>query len=230
MSDIPEQPKKSAADVAYGVTRAAVSAVPWVGSPSAELIGVIFGPPLERRREEWMEKLAGAVREVQEKLPELTPEKLSSDPAFISVAMRATEIAIRTHEQEKLEALRNAIVNSQLPESIDETIQQIFLNNIDVLTAWHLKLLVFFDDPPDWTRVNKIQVPNLNMGSPAQILEHAMHDLAGKRDFYNRLVEDLVQRGLMPGGGIHTMMTGSGTLAPRTTPWAKLFVKFISKR
>src|SRR2546421_9006344 len=43
MSDIPEEPKKSARDVAYTVVKAADSGVPIVGGPAAELLGLVFG-------------------------------------------------------------------------------------------------------------------------------------------------------------------------------------------
>jgi hypothetical protein len=159
MSDIPEEPKKSAADVAYTVAKAAVSAVPVAGGPAAELLGIIFGPSLEKRREKWLEQLADAVKEVQGKVAELTPEKLSQNEAFISTALRATEIAVRTHQEEKLEALRNAVVSAALPDAPNETLQQIFLNHVDSLTPWHMRILAFFDDPKDWGRRHKITYP-----------------------------------------------------------------------
>ncbi len=134
MSDIPEEPKKSARDVAYTVVKAAVSGVPIVGGPAAELLGLVFGPPLEKRREKWLEQLAGAVEEILDKMADLTPDTLSQNEVFVSTALRVTEIAIRTHQQEKLEALRNAVVNAALPEAPDETLQQIFLNHVDNLT------------------------------------------------------------------------------------------------
>ena len=114
--------------MAQAVVKAAISAVPvapcW---PATELLGLIFGPPIEKRREEWLNTLADAVKEVQNKQADLTAEKLSQDPAFVSTAMRASELAIRTHQKEKLDALRNAVVNAALPGGPDETMQQIFL-------------------------------------------------------------------------------------------------------
>jgi hypothetical protein len=46
MADVPELPKKTAADVAYGVVKAALAAAPVVGGTAAEIIGLVFGPPL----------------------------------------------------------------------------------------------------------------------------------------------------------------------------------------
>src|SRR5262249_11288807 len=46
MSDVPDEPKESAGDVAYAVAKASVSGVPVVGGSAAELLGLVFGPPL----------------------------------------------------------------------------------------------------------------------------------------------------------------------------------------
>ncbi len=229
MSDVPEEPKKSAADMAYTVVKAAVSAVPVAGGPAAELLGLIFGPPLERRREQWLEQLASAVKEVQEKASELTPEKLSQNEAFVSTALRATEIAVRTHQQEKLEALRNAVVSAALPGAPDDTLQQIFLNHVDSLTPWHLRVLSFFDDPRGWGERHGISYPTWTMGSPSRVLEQSMPSLAGQRGFYDQIVSDLEQRGLMQSGGLHTTMTAQGMFSSRTTDLGKQFLSFISK-
>jgi hypothetical protein len=229
VSDVPEEPKKSAADVAYAVTKAVVSGVPIVGGPAAELVGLVFGPPLEKRREKWLEQLAEAVKGVQEKVSELTPEKLSEDEAFVTTALRTTEIAIRTHQQEKLEALRNAVVNAALPDAPDETMQQIFLNHVDNLTPLHLRILAFFNDPRGWGEKNSITYPNWTMGSPATVLEQSMSELAGQRGFYDHIVNDLEQRGLMPSGGLHTTMTSHGMFSQRTTPHGRQFLQFVSR-
>ena len=230
MSDIPEEPTKSAADVAYTVAKAAVSAVPVAGGPAAELLGLIFGPPLEKRREKWLEQLADAAKELQEKVAGLTPEKLSEDEAFITAALHATEIAVRTHQQEKLDALHNAVVNAALPGAPDDTLQQIFLNHVDTLTPWHLLILAFFDDPQDWGRRHNITYPTWTMGSPSRVLEQSIPNLAGRRGFYDQLVNDLEQRGLMTSGGLHTTMTAQGMFSSRTTALGKQLLQFITKK
>jgi hypothetical protein len=229
MTEIPEQPKKSAGDVAQTIVKAAVSAVPVVGGPAAELIGFIFGPPLERRRKAWLDTLADAVKEVQGRVGELTPEKLSEDAAFITTAMHATEVAMRTHQQEKLDALRNAVINAALPTAPDETVRHTFLSYIDDLTPSHLRILKYFDDPSEWFRSRGMPVPQLYSGSPSQLLEQAMPELKGKQAFYDVIVAGLEQRKLM-GGSIHGMVTAAGILAQRSTPFGREFLSFISQR
>jgi hypothetical protein len=229
MADIPDEPKKSASDVAYGMAKAAVSSVPVAGAAAAELLALIFGPPIEKRRQRWVEQLAEAIKELQEKMADLTSEKLSENEAFVTTALHATEIAVRTHQEEKLEALRNAVISAALPDAPDDTLQQIFLNYVDSLTPWHLRVLMFFDDPRDWGESHGIVYPTWAMGSPARVLEQSMPELAGQGTFYNQLVSDLEQRGLLAGGGIHTTMTAQGMFSSRTTPLGRQFLQFISR-
>lgn len=228
MADIPAEPKMSAGDYAYGVVKAAVSAVPVAGGPASELLGLIFGPPLEKRRGEWLNELADAIREIQGRVAELTPEKLSQNEAFVTTALHASQIAIRTHQRDKRDALRNAVVSAALPDAPDETLQQIFLNYVESLTGWHLRILAFFADPRAWGRRHNIVYPNWTMGSPAVVLETSMRQLAGQRAFYDQIFADLDQRGLVTGGVLHTSMTSQGMFASRTTNLGDRFLRFIA--
>jgi len=217
-------------DVAYTVVKAALSAVPIAGGPAAELVGLVFGPPLEKRREKWLEQLADAVKEVQDKVSELTPEKLSKNEAFVTTVLRATEIAVRTHQQEKLEALRNAVVSAALPDAPDETLQQIFLNHADTLTPWHLLILNFLDNPGAWGQRNGIKYPMYMMGFPTMVLEQSMPQLSGRPEFYDQIVTDLEQMGLLRAGGLRTFGTVHDMFSPRTTARGKQFLAFISRK
>jgi hypothetical protein len=72
-----------------------------------------------------METVAETIRKLeQEKGVKL--EDLQHNESFITTVMQATQMAVRNHEQEKLGALRNAIVNSALPHAPDDSLQQMF--------------------------------------------------------------------------------------------------------
>jgi hypothetical protein len=55
--------------------------------------------------------------------------------------MHATQAAIRNHQKEKLEALRNAVLNSAEKNALDEDIKLMFVSLIDTFTPWHLRIL-----------------------------------------------------------------------------------------
>ena len=118
MDDLPT--KKNSADVAREVGRAVVSLVPAAGGPLQVVFENFFASPLERRKEAWLQRLADAVKEVEARVTELTPEKLAKNEAFVTVAMHASQIALRNHQEAKIEALRNAVLNAALPNSPQE--------------------------------------------------------------------------------------------------------------
>jgi hypothetical protein len=69
-----ELPSPSGEDLAHSAVRAAVSLVPGVGSPALEFFNHLFGSPVEKRRQEWMEGVAEGLRQI-EAYPELRANK-----------------------------------------------------------------------------------------------------------------------------------------------------------
>jgi hypothetical protein len=68
----------------------------------------------------------------------------------VDAVVTATRIVDRTSQREKIEALRNAVLNSALPAAPDQDIQQLYFALIDNLTPTHLRLLTLLDNPPGW--------------------------------------------------------------------------------
>ena len=227
MNDLPT--KKSAGDVAREVGRAVASLVPAAGGPLQVVFENFFSSPIERRKEAWLQQLADVVKEVEGRVAELTPEKLAENEAFVTVAMQASQIALRNHQQTKLEALRNAVLNAALPNPPQEDEQMIFLRLIDQLTPWHLSVLSVLDEPVRWMERHGVANPGWGMGGTSAVLEHSLPELRGQRDTYDQIVRDLQSEGLLGQGQfLHVMMTGGGMVASRTTDRGKRFIGFIT--
>jgi hypothetical protein len=192
--------KKNVGDTAREMGKAIVSAVPVAGGPLQVLFENVFSAPIEKRKQAWLEQLAEVVTEVQQKVDGLTPEKLATNEVFITVAMQASQIAIRNHQQEKLEALRNAVLNSALPNPPEEDEQIIFLRLIDQLAPWHLRILTLLSGPDQWMARNNVQNPGWSAGGVSTVIEHCLPDLSGKRDIYDQIVRDLQAEGLVGQG------------------------------
>jgi len=223
-----EKPKKNASDVAYTLVKAGISAIPIAGAPATEIFSLIVAPPYERRRDEWIESIGNGLKELAEKLEDFKIEALSQNEAFITTVTHASQAAIRNHQKEKLEALRNAVLNAALPNAPEEDLQLMFLNFVDSFTPWHLAILKFFDNPREWGQKHGISYQSYMSGSPSTVLEESFQALRGKRDVYGLYVSDLNSRGLMDAGGLHTMMTEQGMFASRTKTLGKQFIKFVS--
>ncbi len=175
-------------DILHVIARAGLSAVPVVGGPAVELFNFLITPPLEKRRDQWMKMVAEALRDLENSRFDL--QQLQSNQRFITIVVQATTVAIRNHQQEKLLALRNAIVNSAKHSDFNEDIQLLFVRYIDELTPSHLKLLTFFIEDaanlsalksyPELFRTFEIKHPN-----------------SMSRDEFRMLLQDLAARGLI---------------------------------
>jgi len=136
-------PKKTTGDQIHSGLKVALSLIPYAGSPLAVLFETVFSAPIDRRREVWFSSLESEIERLCKSVEELSPEALSKNEVFISVAMQATQIALRNHQSEKLEALRNAIINSALETSVDDNKVLIFTHIIDEITTLHRRFAHF---------------------------------------------------------------------------------------
>lgn len=223
-----EKPKSSAGDIAHKIVKAGLFAVPLAGGPAAELFNAIITPPLVKRRDKWIESIAEGLKQLQEKVEGFNIENLSENEMFITTVMNATQSALRNHQKEKLEALKNAVLNASAPNPPEEDLQMMFLNWVEELTTWHLRILKFFDDPKGWFKRYEIALPNLEIGAPSSALTHAFPELKGERDFYDQVVKDLYSRGLIGLEQLHTTMSAQGIYSSRTTSAGKEFIRFIT--
>jgi hypothetical protein len=220
---------KSKGDVAREVGRAIVSLVPAAGGPLQVAFENLFTSPLEKRKQAWLEQLAAVLTEVEQRVENLTPEKLASNEVFVTVVMQASQVALRNHQKAKLDALRNAVLNAALPSAPEEDEQLTFLRLIDQLAPWHLRVLAVLDNPELWMRQHVIQNPGWSMGGVSTVLEHCIPELRGQREVYDQIVRDLQADGLMGQGQfLHVTMTGDGMMESRTTARGKRFIQFIS--
>ena len=141
--ELDKQPKPDIRDYAHAIVKGTISSIPipFVPGIAAEIFSILFTPSLLKRQDEWMSSIAQGLIQLQEKVEGFNLEDLSSNESFVTVTLQATQHALRNHQMEKLEALRNAVLNSALPNTLEDDIQLIFLGLVDTLTTWHLRIL-----------------------------------------------------------------------------------------
>lgn len=137
-------PTSNKGDVVHTLVKAGISAVPIAGGPAAEFFNLVIAPPLFKRRDEWLNLLAIEINKLSERIDGFKPEKLKNNEHFISVLVEATRIAIKNHKEEKIDILKNAVLNSAKGIDIEEDFQLIFLNIIDDFSPSHLKAFQCF--------------------------------------------------------------------------------------
>lgn len=218
-------------DKVHALTRTALAAIPGIGGSSAQIFTLVVTPSLEKRRTKWLEELAQAVDELGAKVDALNPEKLVGDERFVSALLQATSAAMRTHEQSKLDALRNAVINTALQPGTDEIMSTMFLSLVDQLTPTHLRVLAYFEDPAKWARDHGHPFPDgWQMGPPTQPLLHALPELTRHDKIYVSIIQDLNAKGLieMSPNSLSTNMNANSAQRSATTALGKGFLAFIS--
>lgn len=214
------------ADAGYSAVRAGLSMIPIVGGAAVELFQFVLQPSLEKRRMEWMKKVSEAITELQNKHG-IELENLQDNGVFIDTVIQATHIAYRNSQDEKREALKNAVINSGCPHALEQSLQQMFLSWLDVFTVWHLRLIRIYQNPEKWEKENNRHFERLYAGGADHILESAYPELKNRRDFYDQIWKDLFQKGLVNCDSLHGIMTGRGIFEKRTTDLGDKFLGFI---
>ena len=132
-------PKPSAGDAAHALVRGVVSSVPYIGGIGAEFFAMVISPPVERRRDEWADSIAEGIRQFEAQ-QRCVIKDLRDSPAFIDIVIHATAVAMRASQKEKLESLRNAVMNAALGGP-SENLQQMFIEILDAFTPWHIQVM-----------------------------------------------------------------------------------------
>jgi hypothetical protein len=167
------------------------------------------------------------VQKLKERPNAPTIEDLSKDDAFVTVMLNATAAAMRTHQKEKLEALRAAVVNTAMGLAPDEHTQLTFIRFVDELTALHLRILSYGSNPIGWLERHQIPKPDIYMGARSAILEAALPELRSRGDVYNQAINDLSARGLLS-GSFSGMVSQQGLYDKLTSPLGDRFLAFIT--
>jgi len=184
-----QPPKMTVTDGVHKIGKALVSLTPGVGGAAVELYETLWKAPLDKRMASWTKLIAEGLGKIEQNF-----EKLAENPVFVSNVFYATQAALRTHQKDKLEALRNAVLNSTLPTAPNEDLQLIFINLLDSMTVSHIRVLEFLADPRSYLK-GKVSDQEGVRGHPLYpYLEKAFPEM--NRTFYMMIVDQLKARGL----------------------------------
>ena len=196
-----DRPQTNRSDFVHTGAKAVLSAIPIIGGPASELFSLVVTPSLSKRRDEWIESIAKGLKELEEHVESFTIENLRENDSFVSAVMYASAVAIRNHQKEKLEALKNAVLNTAMPNAPEEDYQLMFLNFVDSLTEGHLRMLKILDDyraqqprnRSGGVQIEFIDKSNENAVSARKVLP----DMGVRQAFHDQVLRDLQRRGLL---------------------------------
>lgn len=127
-------------------------------------------------------------------------------------------------KEEKLEALRNAVLNSALKSSIEEDMQLMFLNLLDSFTVYHLKILMLIYNPNEYLKKTN-KKPLEENADLINLIEYAIPEL--NENFYKAIWNDLYTKNLFDTSSTNLFSTYLNWKDPRTTEFGDNFVLFI---
>ena len=206
---------------------ASVSLIPFAGGPFSVIFQEAMGRAYSKRRDDWLEIIATSLEALINRVDGLNLDNLAMNENFLNSLSAASLIANRSHQQEKITALRNAVLNSALVDSLDVDKQSMFLQYIADLTPSHMRLLSLFDNVKEYFRRENIVWVEVMSGGRSHLVEKAFPGWA--RDFYDQLTRQLRSYGLILIDSLHVTQSGSGLSDSVTSSFGKEFLQFISE-
>jgi len=223
-------PKESKGDIVHKIVKGGLAGVPFGGGLVAEFFELVIKPPYTKRLKGWMESVYEDLKKLKDKDESFNIEDLAKNEMFTTTILHATQVAIRNHQKEKLESLKNAVLNSTSPNAPEEDLQLMFLNWVDDLTTWHLRILKFFDSPEIWVNKSNIKIPDWVEASPIRVFFHVYPQLKDQKTFFDLLIQDLADlKELLSEEKLRSPMKKMAYLrVSHTTNLGKQFIRFIT--
>lgn len=182
-------PKANLGDYCYGVTKALISSVPYIGSFVAEMLTMYIPSPLESRRDKWMNLMMDMLKELIDKDDSLI-ERLKNNEEFHTLVIEITQKALCTYSEDKIELykclLRNAIL-------IDTSyyLKSMFIRYVDELHPVQILFIKYIN-------CNKIKLINIDSFSKYYILFSQDNKISNLTiDHMWFFLKDLERRGLI---------------------------------
>ncbi|KAA0698539.1 hypothetical protein DTW90_12085 [Neorhizobium sp. P12A] len=230
-SKLPDFPEEDARGIGYHVAQTALGSadivLPGAGYALQQIVGHLVGEPLAKRREEWFRLVGQAILDLQGTVEEFDPSSLSENEEFVSCVYEATHLAMKTHREFKRQALKNAIVNTALGFSLDETLRGRFISCIDRYSDAHIRVLSVLSNPRGYERC-LTSARSMFAGSQSTVIRAEITNQEMSEEVFANVLQDLSQDRFIDGSLSGMMTGGESMLTKRTTETGDRFLKFVS--
>ncbi|EOW9214368.1 hypothetical protein ACOA5R_003549 [Vibrio cholerae] len=208
----------------HRVMRTLASGLP-MGS---EVFLSLFESPMESRKQKWMIQVTEEINKLILR-DNINIEELMASDEFVSKFMHISNISLRTHEKIKLNALKNALINTASSRTLNEHKRTVFLHLIDTFTEWHIKLLQIYRHPEKFLSSSDCTHNKGDFGS-VKYIKTIYPELNGEDTYILSLISDLMQKELIILSSkteVH-MNPESKVMAKTTSSLGDEFLDFIS--
>lgn len=149
----------------------------------SSILKSLVSAPFEHRLEKWTFEVTDALNQLIDDHGK-TLEELQNNQQFIDFILNLSQSATKTSQQEKIDYLKTALINSALHEFDDKDEYNYFLNILDSFSAAHIRVLLKYNGV----------VAGLN-SEKERLKEFA--DYESKKHIYEQVLSDLVSRELI---------------------------------
>lgn len=133
-------PEESVALSAVVVSlRTALGAVPVLGTAASEGLGALVAWDANRKTQTWMQVLEDRLNHLDARAVNLESREKAEE--IVDMALAATLAAAKTHNDEKLRMLQNAVLNTTAAGAAGADERMVFLRFVDELTPTHIRIL-----------------------------------------------------------------------------------------
>ncbi|MET9310751.1 hypothetical protein ABZX12_02890 [Kribbella sp. NPDC003505] len=154
---------------------------------------------------------------------------LADDEVFLDAFIVAARIAQTTHQQEKLDALRNGLVNSISPDAPDVDEQARFFRLVDQFSPSHIVMLRLLDRPTELFQQHIGHFEEVGHVSLAELVNVVEPQFADRYDWRDLLVADLADARVALGfSSLGDIQSADGRFQRMTTSLGQRFLSFIS--
>lgn len=199
------------------------------GTAAYELITTLVVPLHEKKKREIINDLATRLKRLEDQA-QVDFEELAKNEEFNTVITQVILMAQQNHQKEKLEALRNVVINAavKIPNNIIEFDEiEYFMTIIGRINSTHIFLLQLFHNPNEVAKDRKNNLsPTLTIDSK-QVLEKLYPQLRKKMVLVTQYWKDLNGYGLLKGENITIGRHTKRELQKLTTELGDKFLEMI---
>jgi hypothetical protein len=202
--------------------------VPGVTGSIAAVVGYIGQRAISERQRHLLETILRRLEELSKQVDDL-PAFLATDETFFSTLYYALDAVRTTHDNEKIDALANVVLNAATPNAPGEYLQHMYVRYVHELTTWHLALLACIADPLTWAKKRDYPVYSKDI-NPSVLFEGATRDELQLPGVHLAFLQDLYSHGLADSNINPTAMLSPSPeqIAPTITELGKRFLAFLT--
>jgi len=166
---------------------------------SLSVFSNIVGFSISNNLKKYVYSLAEDMVRLESEISDFKIENLRNNDFVATTVLQSIQIAVRNYQNEKHEALRNAVLNTAInQERADEKLT--YLRYIDELSPLHIKILKFLENnSPDLVNIyekNKNTVTE-QYGSQDPLIEYFENQIPESKDSSHIYIRDLMNRSLL---------------------------------